>query len=112
MRAERDAVKRLALRGEWGPSVDSTMMLFLERLWADCTDASISSFALTPWGQVSAAATLLLMAVTPPHRDNYLSGFSGFPPLIRSVLLAGHRLPMGQFFTRAAWFCRCSVSAG
>ncbi len=82
MRAERDAVKRLALRGEWGPSVDSTMMLFLERLWADCTDASISSFALTPWGQVSAAATLLLMAVTPPHRGNYLSVFSGFPPLI------------------------------
>ena len=56
---ERKAVKTLARRGEWGPALNDTMMLFLERLWGDAVDASIGSFALTPWDQVGDRSSVM-----------------------------------------------------
>jgi hypothetical protein len=53
LQEERNAVKKLASRGEWGAVINSIMLVFLERLWGDSLDASIGSCALTPWSTVS-----------------------------------------------------------
>jgi hypothetical protein len=49
---EREAVKVLASRRQWGDTINDTVVMFLDRLWGDNLDVSASSFGLTPWNQV------------------------------------------------------------
>ncbi len=64
---ERRAVKQLAKRREWGPAIDDTMVIFLERLWADKLEASVDSVSLTPWHEVCATIFLQHPCHFPPR---------------------------------------------
>lgn len=79
-------MKLLAKRQTWGATIDETMALFLDRLWGDSLDVSLSSFSLTPWNQVCPA--------TPLSSYSLRNAFDQLLKHLPSLLITGNRLTL------------------
>jgi hypothetical protein len=101
MDEERRNVKHLAKRRQWGPAIDDTMVIFLERLWADKLEATVDCVSLTPWHEVCSTA---LLSPSLCHCTPLPSSYIACTPAALSFISphTGHRLALGRILSGAA----------